>query len=204
MAYIGASPTAVPLTGADIEDGTVQIADLAATGTKDATTFLRGDGTFAEAGGGITQLDQWRLTTSITGNHNPISSNLERADTPTTALIGTGMTESSGIFTFPETGIYEIKATFLFYAAASTDGNCYGYIAATTDNSTYTDRAEIITHFAANDMGVSAHGSFLFDVTNTSTHKVRFETTLANGSDQIQGNTDRNLTHFTFTRLGDT
>jgi len=53
MAYIGSTPTAVPLTGADIEDGTVQIADLAATGTKDATTFLRGDGTFAAAGGGV-------------------------------------------------------------------------------------------------------------------------------------------------------
>ena len=46
MSYIGSKPTAVPLTGADIEDGTIQIADLSATGTKDATTFLRGDGTF--------------------------------------------------------------------------------------------------------------------------------------------------------------
>lgn len=52
MAYIGSKPADKALTGADIEDGTVQIADLAATGTKDATTFLRGDGTFAEAGGG--------------------------------------------------------------------------------------------------------------------------------------------------------
>ena len=53
MAYIGKVPTAVPLTGADIQDGTVQLADLSATGTKDATTFLRGDNTFAEAGGGV-------------------------------------------------------------------------------------------------------------------------------------------------------
>ena len=67
MAYIGANPTAVPLTGADIEDGTVQIADLAATGTKDATTFLRGDGTFAEAGGGkLLQVVQTSTTTSYT------------------------------------------------------------------------------------------------------------------------------------------
>ncbi len=51
MAYIGKVPTAVPLTGADIQDGTVQLADLSATGTKDATTFLRGDNTFAVAGG---------------------------------------------------------------------------------------------------------------------------------------------------------
>jgi len=52
MAFIGAKPTNVPLTSADIQDGTVALADLSATGTKDATTFLRGDNTFAEAGGG--------------------------------------------------------------------------------------------------------------------------------------------------------
>ena len=33
-------------------DGTVGLAQLSATGTKDSTTFLRGDNTFAEAGGG--------------------------------------------------------------------------------------------------------------------------------------------------------
>ena len=61
MAYIGKQPTAVPLTSSDLEDnivtsakiidGTIALADLSATGTKDATTFLRGDNTFASAGG---------------------------------------------------------------------------------------------------------------------------------------------------------
>ena len=51
MPFIGNKPTAVPLSGADIQDGTIQLADLSATGTKDATTFLRGDNTFASAGG---------------------------------------------------------------------------------------------------------------------------------------------------------
>jgi len=62
MAYIGKQPTAVPLTSSDLEDnivtsakiidGTIALADLSATGTKDSTTFLRGDNTFASAGGG--------------------------------------------------------------------------------------------------------------------------------------------------------
>jgi hypothetical protein len=66
MAYIGKVPTAVPLSSADLEDnivtsakitdGTIALADLSATGTKDATTFLRGDNTFAEAGGGAMEL----------------------------------------------------------------------------------------------------------------------------------------------------
>ena len=66
MAFIGAKPTNVPLTSADIQDGTVALADLSATGTKDATTFLRGDNTFAEAGGGIEMAQQWRLSSNFT------------------------------------------------------------------------------------------------------------------------------------------
>ena len=45
-------------------DGTVGLAQLSATGTKDATTFLRGDNTFAEAGGG--KLLQAVTSTSVT------------------------------------------------------------------------------------------------------------------------------------------
>ena len=47
MAFIGAKPTNVPLTSADIQDGTVGLADLSASGTKSSSTFLRGDNTFA-------------------------------------------------------------------------------------------------------------------------------------------------------------
>lgn len=39
------------ITSAKIVDGTIALADLSATGTKDATTFLRGDNTWAAMGG---------------------------------------------------------------------------------------------------------------------------------------------------------
>ena len=66
MAYIGKNPTSVPLTSSDITDGIIGIADLSATGTKDATTFLRGDNSFAEAGGGkVLQVVQTTLTTLL-------------------------------------------------------------------------------------------------------------------------------------------
>ena len=57
---------------------------------------------------GISMADQWRLTTSFTGDAGPISSNLERNDSSGFAKIGTGMTESSGTFSFPSTGIYKL------------------------------------------------------------------------------------------------
>ena len=40
------------VTTAKLNDASVSLAKLTATGTKDATTFLRGDNTFAEPGGG--------------------------------------------------------------------------------------------------------------------------------------------------------
>jgi hypothetical protein len=44
------------VTTAKLNDASVSLAKLTATGTKDATTFLRGDNTFAEAGGGVLQI----------------------------------------------------------------------------------------------------------------------------------------------------
>jgi hypothetical protein len=60
-------------------DNTVSLAKLTATGTKDATTFLRGDNTFAEAGGGslvkiatqtFSNVASYTDTTSITSTYN--------------------------------------------------------------------------------------------------------------------------------------
>jgi hypothetical protein len=62
---------------------------------------------------GITEADQWRLTASITTSQD-ITANLERNDSPSYGSIGTGMTESSGVFTFPSTGIYLVTAQAYF------------------------------------------------------------------------------------------
>ena len=56
---------------ARIADGDIALAKLSATGTKDATTFLRGDNTFAEAGGGkilqvVSAIDSTQRTTTST------------------------------------------------------------------------------------------------------------------------------------------
>ena len=64
---------------------------------------------FGEVSAGITEADQWRVTTNFNSNSSAylITSNWERNDTHFDK-IGTGMTESSGVFTFPSTGIYLI------------------------------------------------------------------------------------------------
>jgi hypothetical protein len=170
----------------------------------DAGTLKRIDYSLIK-GGGITGADQWRQTANLSGNVEPITANLERNDTAGYGSIGSAMTVSSGIFTFPSTGIWRVEAVFAFYANASTDGNMYGYIQSTQNNSSYIDQVEIHMFAAANDNGVSVPGYFMFDVTDTSTHKVRFtQKNFGNTGDLSYGNTDRNMTYFTFTRLGDT
>ena len=91
-------------------DNTVSLAKLTATGTKDATTFLRGDNTFdVPPLGGITEADQWRLNAdSNTGSNAFVTANWERNDTSGFSKIGTGLSESSGVFSFASTGIYLI------------------------------------------------------------------------------------------------
>ena len=170
----------------------------------DAGTIKRIDYSLIK-GGGITMVDQWRQTANLAGNAIPITANLERNDTTGYGSLGSAMTVSSGVFTFPTTGIYRVEAVFAFYSNGNTDGNMYGHIESTTDNSSFTDQVLIQSFVAADDDGRSVGGHFIFDVTNTSTHKVRFShRNFTYSGDLSQGNTNYNLTYFTFTRLGDT
>jgi hypothetical protein len=185
-------------------DNTVSLAKLTATGTKDATTFLRGDNTFASAGG-ITEADQWRITADTnTGTDADITTNWERVDNTGWTKIGTGMTESSGIFSFPSTGIYLITFSARFTISGS-DGNCGVLINTTIDNSSYNLVAELSAgNTSASAATGSATQSTIFDVTNTSTHKIKFATVAFGASTNITGNTSYTKTGVTFIRLGDT
>jgi len=190
-------------------DNTVSLAKLTATGTKDATTFLRGDNTFAEAGGGIEVADQWRLSASITGTNADITSNLERVDSTGWGGIGTGVTESSGIFSFPSTGVYLINVNASFfnpYTTSTVDGLCNVDVYVTTDNSSYTKVARAYGGFddTNNDRTSSGSTSFILDVTDISNVKIKFATSTLNSDTALQGSTSENRTDFLFIRLGDT
>ena len=183
-------------------DSTVSLAKLTATGTKDATTFLRGDNTFAEVASGLTEADQWRLTTSFTDpDAGFITTNLERVDDTGYSVLGTGMTESSGEFSFPSTGYYLIIATFSVNVT-SVDQDMTLYIRTTTDNSTYVSR-NIIRSGGADLRADVNTSSIIFDVTDISNCKVKFYNESI-GAGTVMGSSTMNETNFTFIRLGDT
>jgi hypothetical protein len=191
------------VTTAKLNDGSVSLAKLTATGTQDATTFLRGDNTFASAG--ITEADTWRLTTSYDGaNTIPefITANLERDDTSSYGSIGTGMTQSSGVFSFPSTGIY--------YVTFTVSGDCWGdnfliEIYVTTDNSTYISRSQTMIG-DADSRENSGTTSCLVDVTDISNVKLKLSVGGVAGvsGSSVFGSSTVNVTHAQFIRLGNT
>jgi hypothetical protein len=188
-------------------DNTVSLAKLTATGTKDATTFLRGDNTFdVPPLGGITEADQWRLNAdSNTGSNAFVTANWERNDTSGFSKIGTGLSESSGVFSFASTGIYLITFYAQFEMEAG-DGAAEFIMHKTTDNSTYAEAALALAGNDATSGGAvgTAANSFMFDVTDISTHKFKFKTGSMGGTTFLLARTNYNATGFTMTRLGDT
>ena len=154
---------------------------------------------------GISEADMWRYTADTTGNVDPITSNLERVDT-VFDKIGTGMSQASGIFSFPSTGIYEISFGIYSYVDGE-NRDLSADIQATTDNSSYTAYARSVSsqfHASSNNTSANAIALMMFDVTNITTHKVRFKITFVNTSAHLYGSTSQNLTWMRFTKLGDT
>ena len=155
---------------------------------------------------GISQFDQWRYTASPTGNQEPLSGSWERNDT-SFDKVGTGMTESSGVFTFPTTGLWLIFYKVNYLSA----GYSSAYL--TADLNISTDSGSNWSSIGESTGGLggvnanyyeTAAGDASFDVTNVSTHKVRLKALVQNSNVSIRGSSTSQQTGLTFIRIGDT
>jgi hypothetical protein len=191
------------INASQLTDASIALSKLSATGTASASTFLRGDNAWG-AVGGITEIDMWRLTSQLNGNQNPISTNLERADTYGFLKTGTGMTQSSGIFTFPSTGTWLVEFNAMYAKNGDSRAN-YATIFITINNSTYSvgsQSVSFIQQTEGNWGNNSAFTSYIFNVTNTTNCKCRFDSDFSQTC-SIQGDTNSNYTYMNFIRLGD-
>jgi len=150
----------------------------------------------------------WRLTTAYEVGSTSKSyhtSNLEQVDTGGQGTLGSSMSESSGVFTFPSTGLWYVGHHLYVY-----DGADYAYayceIDVTTDNSSYTEVAQMVTDglMGSGSREQSAYASTIIDVTNTTNVKVKFGLTASTTGVNVWGDSGRNATSFMFIRLGDT
>ena len=157
------------------------------------------------SGVGITMADQWRLTSDLTTTDSVLTTNLERVDTAGQGTLGTGMTESSGIFSFPSTGIYLVQFNAQFFVNGDSRF-VNAFVEGTIDNSSYSTIATGAGFIQVTDSGFTsnnANASSLVDVTDVSNVKVRFKVT-SFASVTFGSNTAYNRTYMTFIRLGDT
>ena len=152
----------------------------------------------------LTEVDEFRVTANDAGGSSVIT-DWERNDT-NFDKIGTGMSVSSGIFTFPSTGKYSVDFN------AYVDSNDFSarvediFIEKTTNNSSYSRAATMsISLFDSNSFTHSGGTvGVIIDVTDVSNIKVRFGTNFQDNAVRLRGDTDTNNSFVRFLKLGST
>ena len=181
-------------------------ADTLATNSVDSDELVSGAidaGHLASGVGGITSSSTFRLNadTNLSTNSD-ITANWEEVDTEDYTSLGTAVTESSGIFSFPATGYWLISANMYIVMNPGPDTADVKY-EVTVNNSAYTQRAK----FGAGVEGgrnSTAAGTYLLDVTDISNVKCKFVTSSFATGTYLRGTTSSSESCVTFTRLGDT
>ena len=177
-------------------------------GSADQIIKTNGSGalSFTTAAGGITEADHWRINTNFTGDSVPISANWERADRATfEGKLGTGLTESSGVFSFPSTGWYFCIWHHYYYASGDSPWNEMGCAFSNDSGANWIDTAHTEGWYERSGTAYTKQScSQIFDITNISTQRMRFRVDVDNNSTATLGNTNTTHTGFQIIRLGDT
>ena len=170
------------------------------TGVCTATSFVGSGASLTGISAGITMADQWNITTDNNKtNGQTIDTGWERSDF-FFAQIGSGMSESSGVFTFPSTGIYLLLTQHAMNTSAS---YCGVQIRMSSDSGSNYSAVSYsqITNTNNGYHALSLHA--VVDVQNASTYRVKL---VAYNSANVQysGDSDALRNGVTFIRLGDT
>ena len=162
--------------------------------------------------GGSTDLkmaDQWRITAvhAVPTQNSIISNNWERVDGTAqgTYIPNGGMTQSSGVFTFPYTGIYLVRFQGYFEENTSTNQAQVEMRASNDGGNSYSSIA--FSPCSISNLGTYTYGNIqmetLIDVTNVSNVKIYWQTYSATAT-ALDGSSTQNRTYATFLRIGDT
>ena len=169
-----------------------------------ANQLLKTDGSgnlgfVAQGIAGISMVDQWSLASDNTKNNGEvIDYQWERSDY-NFAQIGTGMTESSGVFTFPQTGIYLLMCQHQMNTSTSLPGAKLQISSDSGSNWTKVAYGSI-TNTNNGYHHLTFHG--VVDIQNASTYRARLVCT--GGTIQFSGDSTALRNGITFIRLGDT
>ena len=162
---------------------------------------------------GLSMADSWRLTANTGSAYNGDlggggnASSWARWNAGGFGQLGTGLTNSSGVFSFPSTGIYFITGSFRC-TCDNGDFDANVDLRTTTDNGSSFYRVALATvgNGAANNGNTSHTPSvaFILDVTSITTHKFKWTTIGFEGNSGVQGDTGYGFSSFQVFKLGDT
>lgn len=165
---------------------------------------------FSDFKNGITFAQTWRTSQAqdITGGSNTdFTGGWEAQDTDNAPSYGSNMTQSSGVFTFPSTGIYRVDANVYMRLTSGTTLAFFElYMKLSTNGGTSFSNTALNIHSItdSNDYG-GIHDACLIDVTDTSNVKFKLTGFAQTGHTvQVNGDTGQSYCSLTFTRLGDT
>ena len=153
---------------------------------------------------GIREVDQWYITANNSSNGD-ITSNLARNSFSGSACpLGTGMSESSGIFSFSSTGKYLIICEANLVLGDS--DNVYIQTQVTLNNGTSFTAVTIAGdgNNGSGDREGQGTSFYFLDVTDISQVKVKFTIISISGDSFVKGDSTQLPTSFTFIRIADT
>ena len=174
------------------------------------TNLTASSGQLSAAAGGIANAAIFRLTSSFTGDQDPIVTNIEKDDSYDDSTLGdddpvTVSTSSgtNGTFTFPSAGTWLIQAHCLFgNGAADTETNLMIMVTANASSSATYNQASTSQGSVYNSSARSLmSASYILQVGDVAEDKVQFKISGNSSSNTIFGASNINYTYFTFIKL---
>ena len=174
-----------------------------------ATSFS-GSGANLTGVNAISVAQQFRLAANQAGSSSAgtVLTNWEESDTDYQRIGSGAWSQSSGVFSCSVTGIYLCQWTLVVSDTSTGDAYDPNIQISTDSGSNWDLRSRSWAHVANGTVNrASPQNQFIFDVSNTSTFRLRYrqsnDNDLASGT-TIAGSTSENLTNILFIRLGDT
>ena len=204
--------TASKLTGALPAVSGANLTNLTAANLTGALPAISGANLTGIAAG-VSEIDHWIVTSNFNGSVDPIQNNLSRYTQHGVTKLGTGMSVSSGTWTFPSTGFWRIIVHF--QSIRNPAGHQCKYMQirtnSTINNSNYEHLAiaenSYYDNYGASSRHGGGHSEVIFDCQNTSTHKIKFQSVVQDNSGsgaEFSCNSTIFLTGFAFIKIAET
>ena len=142
--------------------------------------------------------DTYRLTSDFTSNGTMTA--WEKPDDPLCVTVGDSMSVSSGIFTFPRTGVYRV-AFYAMIDSAAADSLTAVELQGTVNNSSY-DLIVYVREGGSADVDYGTlYGEAVINISDVSNRKVKLVASSVGTGSIINGHTDESQTYISFQYL---